>query len=101
MLNVSESVVERFIDWDRRLRPTQLLVRQLAFIRYAEFYLGGDYLEEMRADFKKLEFTCTSCDETVNCRESDLDLFWSKGEIRCASCDNRTSVWDILADESD
>jgi len=97
MLNVSERVVERFIGWDQRLRPTQLLVRQLAFVRYAEFYQGRDYLEEMRSDFKELEFTCTSCGETVKCSESDLDLFWSKAEIRCTSCGIKISVWDILA----
>lgn len=96
MLNVAESVVSRFIEWDERLRGTQLLVRHLAFIRYAEFYQGGDY---MHSDFKELEFTCTSCNIAVNCSESDLDLFWSKAEIRCASCGNRTNVWDLLADE--
>ncbi len=101
LLQVAEVVVGRFVEWQENTRGTQLLIRNLAFMRYAEFYQGQEAIEEMRKEFKKLKFCCSSCKVDVSCDSADLDLFWSQSKVRCPSCGHEVSVWDLLDKETE
>lgn len=98
-LEIAEAVVGRFVEWKESTRKTQLLIRHLAFMRYAEFYQGQEVMSDMRKEFEQLKFFCKSCEIEVECDGSDLDLFWSKSEVRCPSCRYAISVWDLLEKE--
>lgn len=100
---VAEEVASRFVEWDEDVRPTQLMLRSLAFIRYAGS--SYEYLQpklrsaELFAELKELGFDCVDCSQSVSVENSGVDRFWLNAEMICGSCGRVYSIWDILKDD--
>ena len=95
---VSEAVARRFVEWDEELRGTQLLLRDLALLRFTQWRSpDGAAVSELVADLERISFPCTSCSGEVRVAQAEFDRFWLRAEIVCSGCGNSYSVWDIMS----
>jgi len=99
-IQISEKVINRFVDWNEETRNIQLLMRNMAITRYGEFYQSIESLDDLRRNFQDLSFDCDSCKKRVSCSESDMDLFWLRSELRCTECGSQFNFWDIYKSDA-
>lgn len=96
---VAEEVAARFVEWDSDLRPTQLMMRHVALVRFGQEYgpsqEGRDTTAELLKELQSVSVTC-GCDYRVSIGTSEVDRFWLSAEMECPSCGRTHSVWDML-----
>lgn len=96
---VAEVVAARFVEWDSDLRSTQLMLRQIAFLRCSEGWDTPevrDYANEVLEDLNGVMLQCVECDEAVTVEKSGVDRFWMRAALVCPSCSEEYSLWEIL-----
>lgn len=96
---VAEQVATRFVEWDPDFRPTQLVLRELAFLRYAQSRKGprlNDLSGHVLDELNDVMLECGGCGEEVTVVSSGIDRFWLNAELVCPNCEERYSLWEIL-----
>ena len=102
-LAVAEAVVSRFVEWDEDARSTKMLLRHLAFLRWAESTSGSEELRRSAAEtfneLAEISFSCSRCGAAVTASGTELDRFWLRAEMRCPRCARAYDLWEVLAQE--
>jgi len=102
-LQVAERVAFRFVDPDPRFLSMKSLLRNLAFMRYAESMssLEANWLEgdTFWTDLGQIAFECEDCREDVSIRGENADRIWVHGELKCETCSRTYDLWSDVLDK--
>lgn len=105
-LKVAEGVAFRFVEPDPRLLPMKSLMRNLAFMRYAESMSPGEVgsfePDGFWTDLGEIAFECEDCSNEVAIRAQNRDRVWVHGELKCEVCSRVYDVWrDVVGEATD
>ena len=102
-LAVAEEVASRFVEWDEKIRETQLFLRSLAFMRFATRPRATEGLQVddkgIFAELAALAFACDECGDPVTIGEAGVDRFWLSAKVICDSCSREYSLWEIIGQD--
>jgi hypothetical protein len=101
---LAEHVAARFVNWEEDPRQTQLMLRNLAFLRYCGSAVGTEAMtqaaRDAAQDIADLLFPCASCAMDRAPSPAHIDHLWLRGELICDECGQATSLWDLIQPDS-